>query len=114
MSKSNASVIQAGQMLKEACDMGRFTLSEMAQAMELPTSTVDRYLASLMELGFIEKSKGTYEPGLALARLWNRYRAAQMRIIEEATAKRSKTEDHTIAAESKPAEVIEVHEGEWQ
>jgi DNA-binding IclR family transcriptional regulator len=86
------SVLNACQLLKEAADMGLFTLSDMARTLDLPTSTTDRLLKALIQSGFIEKSGGQYQIGMAAARLWASYRSVLDQIIREAEAKKLNTE----------------------
>lgn len=88
--KTIKSVAKACQLLKEAADMGPFSLAEMARALDEPTSSVDRLLGTLMEAGFVERRGTSFQVGKEAARIWSAYCLGLQRRI--AKAKRDLTD----------------------
>ncbi len=72
-------------LLQEAAHMGPFTLSEMARALDEPTSTVDRWIKTLAEKGLLDRASPTqWTIGLKAAQLWAAYRTRMKQQIENA------------------------------
>lgn len=78
------SIDRACRLLKELAHMGAASLSELAAALDLPTTTVDRILSSLSEHGFVERANDRWRPGKELAALWAVYQRLMTEILEQA------------------------------
>lgn len=74
-------------LLKEASHMGPFTLSEMARALDEPTSTVDRWIKTLAEKGFLERIGDKWRVGHEASVIWSHYCLALQKTIRDARRK---------------------------
>ena len=77
MSKAEAvnALARGLDLLQEAAQMGPFTLSEMARALDEPTSTVDRWIKTLADKGMLDRASPTqWIIGLKAALIWGAYR----------------------------------------
>ena len=72
------------RLLQEAAARPSFGLSEMARALELPASTVDRLITTLARRGLLERAGLEWRLGKAAAELWAGYRRLQEALIQEA------------------------------
>lgn len=86
------SIARACRLLRELADMGGGTMADLSQALELPTSTVDRLLKTLTAEGMVERFGERFGLGCGLARLWAAYRLELMESIQEANRKLHETQ----------------------
>lgn len=87
-----STVDKACRLLKEAAGMGVFSLSEMARALDEPTSSVDRLINTLASHKFLERVGDGWQIGIDAARLWSSYRLTKKNIIAQAQQGLTKTE----------------------
>jgi len=79
------------RLLMEAAQRPSFGLAEMARALDLPTSTVDRIIATLAARGLLERAGVEWRMGKAAAALWAAYRRQQEELIRKAQRNLSDT-----------------------
>jgi DNA-binding IclR family transcriptional regulator len=96
MSKSNGDGVITAldnglRLLMEAANRPSFGLSEMARALDLAPSTVDRLITTLARRGLLERSGLEWRMGKAAAALWAGYRRQQEELILQAQRNLSET-----------------------
>lgn len=66
----NGAVDKACRLLKEAASRGAFGLSEIARALDEPTSTVDRLIKTLAEHNILERRGELWRLGPFARAMW--------------------------------------------
>ena len=64
------SVSRACDLLDEAARLGAFGLSDMARALDLPTSTVERLALTLEAKGYLARRQGGWKLGPSARAIW--------------------------------------------